>query len=203
MRSTGSGWQWSRSAREPWVPLNILTQPVSQLVVGDFVGQSLSDVVRDAGGEWQVSEAGTAPWRTLYRGAPRLSGARFGDFVGDARTDAFFADGSMWTVVEGFPNTVTHRYPQPFTLAELRFGNFVGDAKTDVLRWTGTGWTVWEPVSQPGIISATRGFRWPSCRLPTSLETGSPTSRVKRTAGGWCRGPARAAGRCSIGASRI
>jgi hypothetical protein len=147
-RVTPNGWQWSRSAREDWVPLNPPTQPVSQVVVANLVGQPTSDVVRDTGAEWQVSEGGRSPWRTLYAGGRAIAAAAFADFGGDEHSDVLFADGRQWEIVESFAPMTIRRYTQPYTLEQLRVGNFVGDSKADVLRTTGTEWLVWDRVSQ-------------------------------------------------------
>jgi hypothetical protein len=148
MRVTATGWQWSKSAREPWAFLNTLAQPISQLRFGHFVGTVFTDIIRATGSEWQVSEGGTSPWRRLYRTTAPLSSAVFGDFEGDEHTDAFLADGTQWSIVQSFSPRVTRHYTQPYKLSELRFGNFVGDSKVDVLRSTSTEWLVWDHVSQ-------------------------------------------------------
>ena len=45
--------------------LNSLTDPLSGLRLGDFVGGALTDVVRATGSEWQVSEGGTGVGKSL------------------------------------------------------------------------------------------------------------------------------------------
>lgn len=149
MRSTPTGWQWSKSGREGWAFLSTNNDPVSQLAFGDFVGLGFTDVVFATGSEWQISEGGTSPWRSLYTTTALLSSAAFGDFEGDRHTDAFFADGTQWTIVQSYSPIVARcHYSQPYKLSKLRFGNFVGDSKTDVLRSTGSEWLVWDHVSQ-------------------------------------------------------
>lgn len=149
MRSTPSGWQWSKSGREGWAFLSTHNDPVSQLAFGDFVGLGFTDVVFANGREWEITESGTSPWRTLFRTNAPLASAAFGDFEGDSHTDVFFADGTEWTIVQSFsPQLVRRHYSQPYKLSELRFGNFVGDSKIDVLRSTGSEWLVWDRVSQ-------------------------------------------------------
>lgn len=149
MRSTSTGWQWSRSGHEGWAFLNTNKDLVSQLAFGDFVGSAHTDIVRATGTEWQVSETGTSRWRTLFGTNAPLASAAFGDFEGDGKTDAFFADGTQWTIVQSYsPQVIRRHHTQPFKLSELRFGNFVGDAKIDVLRSTGSEWLVWDRVSR-------------------------------------------------------
>lgn len=148
MRSTSTGWQWSKSGREGWEFLNTHTNPISQLAFGNFVGFPSTDVVRATGTEWQVSDGGSSQWRKLFTTTATLASAAFGDFEGDGKTDAFFADGTRWTIVQNYSPVTRRRYNQPYKLSELRFGNFVGDSKLDVLRSTGSEWLVWDRVSR-------------------------------------------------------
>ena len=148
IRSTPTGWQWSKSAREGWAFLHTNKDPVPQLAFGDLVGLAHTDIVRATGTEWQVSETGTSQWRLLFTTNAAIASAAFADFEGDGKTDAFFADGTRWTIVQSFSPVVRRHHAQPFKLSELRFGNFAADSKVDVLRSTGSEWLVWDRVSQ-------------------------------------------------------
>jgi hypothetical protein len=148
IRSTASGWQWSKSGREGWAFLNTYTNPISQLVFGNFVGLSSTDIVRATGTEWQVSEGGSSQWHPLFTTTASLASAAFGDFEGDNKTDAFFADGTRWTIVQNYSPVTRRQYNEPYKLSELRFGNFVGDSKVDVVRSTGSEWLVWDRISR-------------------------------------------------------
>jgi hypothetical protein len=182
MRSTPTGWQWSRSAREGWAFLNVHKDPVSQLAFGDFAGSPLTDIVRATGTEWQVSEGGTSPWRRLFGTNAALATAAFGDFAGDARTDAFFADGTQWSIVQSFSPQVVRHHTQPFKLNELRFGNFVGDSKVDVFRSAGGEWLVWDHESRAWSAINTSAF--PLDKLTFADFDGDGFTDVARSDGG-------------------
>ena len=148
LRRTSSGWQFARSGREDWTPLNGLKDQVSKLKFGDFVGANTTDVVRDNGNEWQVSREGSGPWEFLMSTSKALGDAAFGDFTGDGKDDVFFADGTGWTIVESFLPLTRRHYAEPFKLKDLRFGYFTGDDKLDVVRTSEHGLMVWDRVTK-------------------------------------------------------
>ena len=150
MRSTSTGWQWSRSGREGWAFLNTNKQPVSQLAFGDFVGlRAHGHRSRDRNrmasiGERERRRGAASSGRTRRSRARRSATSKA--TARPTRSSPTVRSGQSCRAYS--PQVIRRHHNQPFKLSELRFGNFVGDSKVDVLRSTGSEWLVWDRVSR-------------------------------------------------------
>jgi hypothetical protein len=116
--------------------------PLSDLRLGDFDGDGLSDVFSISGTQWRYSPGGAQPWVNLGTSNVALSDLAFGDFDGDGKTDIFSIGSGNWRYSSGGLSTwkiLRPAYPG-LTVADLAFGDFDGDGKTDVFTVESNKW---------------------------------------------------------------
>lgn len=127
---------------------------VSDLRLGDFNGDGITDVFSAWGGNWYVSviqvngqNVTATSWQNISGSNVSLSDLRFGDFNGDGRTDIFATWGGKWRVsyTSASGNNVTAGTWQiintsNYKVGSLRFGDFNGNGITDVFRVSETSY---------------------------------------------------------------
>ena len=137
-----------------WVDASASSSRKSDLLIGDFDGDSRSDVLWADGRQWRIKHAATGGWSMVSESSASSNELRVGDFNGDGKADVLWADGRQWRIkyaaTGGWVNVSDSTSPA----SELLIGDFDGDRKADVLWADGRQWRIkygatggWDNVS--------------------------------------------------------
>jgi FG-GAP-like repeat len=158
---TSSGGEWristaidgsSPGGTSKWKVINSSGVEVSDILIGDFDGDSKADVFTTGGGKWRISVAkdkaspgATSPWQEINTSEVDLDEILIGDFDGDGKSDVFTNAKAIWRVSIAKDKSLpggTSPWKQINTsfveFSDLRLGDFDRDRKTDVFTtWSG------------------------------------------------------------------
>ena len=147
LRTTGRVWQFSSAGKGPWQTLVSSGVKASEVYVGKFDRDRISDVFYGNGKTWMVKWGGRGSWHEVRTSAYQTSQLSFGDFNGDGITDVLAANGTRWMASYWHP--ARSRFTNWTVLntnrtekAQFGVGDFNLDHLTDVFIATGRGWFI-------------------------------------------------------------
>lgn len=144
-----TGWYVSTAASGFWGSLAKFPDGLSELRLGDFDGDGITDVFRADGSRWYVSYGGVSGWSELIASRTHVDSLGFADFDGDGKTDVFSAVDGQWRVSYSGTSSWTELNSERGDDIErggdidfLRFGDFDGDGRADIFHADGEQWLV-------------------------------------------------------------
>lgn len=142
-----------------WELLNPNPAPgaITDMAVGNFVGDQRSDIFYADGRDWYVSDAGAGAFSLVATSSFRVNDLRFGDFDGDGRTDVFGVVSGAWRVSYSAQSAWTFlRSPLTDSVANLVVADFDGDGRADVAMSTSRSvglFTEWDWLISSGGVA--------------------------------------------------
>jgi hypothetical protein len=118
-----------------WEVLSDVAAPgaITDMAVGDFVGDQRSDIFFADGEQWYVSDGGQQPFQVTQTSHFRVKDLRFGDFDGDGKTDVFGVVSGKWQYSKSAMGSWTPLQKALVTdINSLVVADFNGDGYADV-----------------------------------------------------------------------
>ncbi|MGA8027436.1 MAG: VCBS repeat-containing protein, partial [Bryobacteraceae bacterium] len=136
-----------------------VSDPTTDLGVGDFDGDGVADVFVGTGRAWYYSSGGQSEWRFLNRAGERASKLLFGDFDGDGRTDVIALHGKNIDISWGGISPWQTINTTDATLSDMAVGDFDGDGVSDLFVSDGKTWSYASGGSGAWTLMATSSYR--------------------------------------------
>lgn len=157
---------------------NPVTMLLSDLAIGNFVGDERDDIFWADGKTWWVSDHGAEPFTHSQTSSFRVKNLLFGDFTGTGRTDVFAVEDGKWALSYGASSSWTPlKESLTNSVQGLVIADFDGDGKADIATSEDMQFPlfpihVWK-FSSSGATQWKRHFVFPGggCSLPASLAT--------------------------------
>jgi hypothetical protein len=134
-RAPDGAWNVLLHGQHEWRTLESSSLPLSQLRLGDFTGDRVTDVLGVVGGRWAISRSGTGKWETLNAGlSDGLANVLVADVNGNGTDDVVRFDGDRWQVSwDGRGAWTTLAQPGSDGSSHVFAGHFTGNPKADLL----------------------------------------------------------------------
>lgn len=155
-QATGVTWWYSASGKFPWTYLNLRTERVNQLQMGEFDATQGCDVLVEQDGGWVLFSGGRGNPQTLGEFGVRLREVGFGRFGVpseglQASMQAFRRDaqGNWLATALDKPRGWRRLQRSDAPFDQLRFHDVTGNGLTDVIAVVGGRWSYSEGGTQP------------------------------------------------------
>ncbi len=161
-----------------------VSDPTTDLGVGDFDGDGVADVFIGTGTAWYYSSGGQSEWRYLNRAEERASGLLFGDFDGDGRADVIALHGKNIDISWGGISPWQTINTTDAAFSDLAVGDFDGDGKSDLFVADGKSWFYAPGGGGAWTLLATSSYRTKDLLFGDFKKTGR-TQALRILNGQW------------------